>query len=258
MTGLVCPSCDEVFETDKRVARADVTECKFCHKKFVVTQKTLKTYQKPQPVPPQPIASSVPPSQVHSKISCPNCATVLEGQITTGQIVECPDCHKQFEATPERLNAPTVLARAAPTPTADSSKPKSITGKLALIFLGLMALFAFIMPDSEKSTSNNSNATPDAAQQTPAPAQPARDPNDIKNFLSSWDGSNRELVKLVKSAMNDPKSFEHVETRFIDRGNSLKLFMTYRGKNAFNATVTNKVSADFDKATRQLSNIEQP
>lgn len=252
MTGLVCPHCNSDFDSDKRVVRADVTECKLCQKKFVVTQKTLQAYQKPVLEAPPP--SSEPPQNI-AKINCPHCATVLQGQITTGQIVECPDCHKQFEATPERLNAPTVLARAALMPTANSQKHKSIAGKLALIFLGLMALFVFIMPDSKEATTNN--AAPDVAQQTPEPAQPARDPNAPESFLSAWDGSNRELVKLVKSAMNDPKSFEHVETRFIDRGNGLSLFMTYRGKNAFGGVVTNKVSAELDKNTRSLSNIQE-
>lgn len=252
MTGLVCPHCNSDFDSDKRVVRADVTECKLCQKKFVVTQKTLQAYQKP--VLEAPPSSSEPPQNI-AKINCPHCSTALQGQITKGQIVECSDCHKQFEATPERLNAPTVLARAAPMPTADSRKPKSIAGKLALIFLGLMALFVFIMPDSKEATTNN--AAPDVAQQTPVPAQPARDPNAPESFLSAWDGSNRELVKLVKSAMNDPKSFEHVETRFIDRGNGLSLFMTYRGKNAFGGVVTNKISAELDKNTRSLSNIQE-
>lgn len=252
MTGLVCPNCNSVFDSDKRVARADVTECKLCQKKFVVTQKTLSAYHQAAS-PATTTAPSSSPSPNHSKINCPHCATSLQGQITQGQIVECPDCHKQFEATPERLNVPTVLARAAPMPMTDSRKPKSIAGKLALIFLGLMALFAFIMPDTKESATNA--ATPDVAQQTPA--QPARDPNAPESFLSAWDGSNRELVKSVKSRMNDPKSFEHVETRFIDRGNSLSLFMTYRGKNAFGGVVTNKVSAELDKNTRSLSNIQE-
>lgn len=249
MTGLVCPHCKSDFDSDKRVVRADVTECKLCQHKFVVTQKTLKAYQEPVAVPIQPPPPTMPTSSAPVKINCPNCSTELQGQILIGQILQCPECHKQFEATHERLNAPTVLARAAPMPA--NHKPKSIAGKLALIFLGLIVLFAFIMPD-------NSDTTAPDVETASVPAPIVTDPNAPARFLSAWDGSNRELVTLVRSQMKDPKSFEHVETRFNDNGSSLKLYMTYRGKNSFNATVTNQVTADLSKATRTLSNVQEP
>ncbi len=261
MTGLVCPNCNSAFDSDKRVVRADVTECKLCQKKFIVTQKTLKSYQKPPIEEPQalqvPLGPALSPSL--SKINCPHCATQLQGQISIGQIVACSHCHKQFEATPERLNsAPVVLAKAVTaSPEATNQKPKSIAGKLFIIAVGLVFALAIIMPDSKEATTTTNTAAPDVASQPAVTAPPKRDPNDIKSFLSGWDGSNRELVNLVKSAMNDPKSFEHVETRFVDRGNSLSLFMTYRGKNAFGGIVTNKVSAELDKNTRSLSNIQE-
>lgn len=255
MTALVCPHCNAAFDTAKRLVRADVTECEVCQKKFIVTQKTLKSYQKPPIEEPQalqvPLGPALSPSL--SKINCPHCATQLQGQISIGQIVACSHCHKQFEATPERLNsAPVVLAKAVTaSPEATNQKPKSIAGKLLLVAVGLVVVSAVLMPKG------NDNTPATVADSTPAPAQPVKDPNAPERFLSGWDGSNRELVNLVKSAMNDPKSFEHVETRFVDRGNSLSLFMTYRGKNAFGGIVTNKVSAELDKNTRSLSNIQE-
>lgn len=260
MTALVCPHCNAAFDTAKRLVRADVTECEVCQKKFIVTQKTLKTYQQPPiEAPPEPqapqvrLSASPPLSPSLSKINCPHCATPLQGQISIGQIVACSDCHRQFEATAERLNsAPVVLAKAVTaSPEATNQKPKSIAGKLLLVAVGLVVVSAVLMPKG------NDNTPATVADSTPAPAQPVKDPNAPERFLSGWDGSNRELVNLVKSAMNDPKSFEHVETRFVDRGNSLSLFMTYRGKNAFGGIVTNKVSAELDKNTRSLSNIQE-
>lgn len=254
MTGLVCPDCNTAFDSDKRLARGDVTECKLCQHKFVVTKNTLKAYQKPAieaPVQSSPMNQPLKENLV--KISCPHCSTELQGQISTGQIVECSDCHKQFEATPERLNnAPPVLARAV-TPTHEpvSRKPRSRAGLLLMIAVGLIFILPWLVPDTTET-----KATVEAEQAPTPPAEVFVDPGDPKNFISGWDGKNRELVDLVKSGMNDPKSFEHVETRFRDNGDSLSLVMTFRGKNAFNATVTNKVSADLDKRTRLLTNVQ--
>lgn len=253
MTGLVCPDCNTAFDSDKRLARGDVTECKLCQHKFVVTKNTLKAYQKPViEVPVQSSPMNQPLKENLVKISCPHCSTELQGQISTGQIVECSDCHKQFEATPERLNnTPPVLARAvAQSHEPVSRKPKSRAGLLLMIAVGLIFILPWLVPDTTETKA------PVKAEQAPAPVQPVIDPNAPENFLSGWDGSNRELVKLVKSGMNDPKSFEHVETRFRDNGDSLSLVMTFRGKNAFNATVTNKVSADLDKKARLLTNVQ--
>lgn len=255
MTGLVCPDCNTAFDSDKRLARGDVTECKLCQHKFVVTKNTLKAYQKPAieaPVQSSPMNQPLKENLV--KISCPHCSTELQGQISTGQIVECSDCHKQFEATPERLNhKPQVLSK-APTPTESASKkPKSKAGLLLAIAVGLIFLFSIFAPDSNNDyTAEAQPATPTAA----ATPEPVQDPNAPERFLSSWDGSNRELVNLVKSSMNDPKSFEHVETRFRDNGDSLSLIMTFRGTNGFGAIVTNKISADLDKRTRLLTNVQ--
>lgn len=67
---------------------------------------------------------------------------------------------------------------------------------------------------------------------------------EISKCFSSWDGSHRKLTDAVKDAMNDPKSFEHVETLYRDRGDSLFLTMTFRGKNKFGGTIKNMVQAE--------------
>ncbi|MCM8538572.1 MAG: hypothetical protein NE334_21700 [Lentisphaeraceae bacterium] len=66
----------------------------------------------------------------------------------------------------------------------------------------------------------------------------------LESYFSAWDGSHVELVRVVKKRMNDPSSFEHVETKYTDRGkNGVILFMTFRGKNAFGGKVLNNVKA---------------
>lgn len=63
--------------------------------------------------------------------------------------------------------------------------------------------------------------------------------------FSSWDGSNNELVSAVKTVMQNPSSFEHVHTRLggSEESNQRAFVMTYRGTNAFGATVTQTASA---------------
>lgn len=68
----------------------------------------------------------------------------------------------------------------------------------------------------------------------------------IGRAFSAWDGSNKNLVASVKEVMNDPESFEHVETRFREQGDSLFLIMKFRGKNAFGGVITNTVTCFSD------------
>ncbi|MCW6094559.1 hypothetical protein LAV60_15415 [Clostridium sporogenes] len=66
----------------------------------------------------------------------------------------------------------------------------------------------------------------------------------VKRQFSAWDGSHRELVKLVKENMNDAKSFEHMETRYsVDGRKGIKVYMKFRGANAFGAKIINTVEA---------------
>nr|MBC8555682.1 hypothetical protein [Candidatus Brocadiales bacterium] len=65
----------------------------------------------------------------------------------------------------------------------------------------------------------------------------------IKAQFSTWDGSHKNLEKLIKKSMNDPDSYEHVETNAWDMKDHLVVKTTFRGKNAFGGTVTNWVKA---------------
>lgn len=64
--------------------------------------------------------------------------------------------------------------------------------------------------------------------------------------FSTWDGSHRNLEKLIKSKMHDPGSYQHVETNYLDRGNYLVVTSSFRGKNAFGALMLNTVRAKVD------------
>ena len=75
--------------------------------------------------------------------------------------------------------------------------------------------------------------------------------NKIASQFSSWDGSHSLLKKYIKENMNDPRSFKHVRTTYSDHSNYLLVKMTFRGKNAFGATVINvaesKATIDGDR-----------
>ena len=72
--------------------------------------------------------------------------------------------------------------------------------------------------------------------------------------LSSWNGSHPGLVKRVKTDMNDPSSFKHVETlvskKRTDGTHTIK--MTFRGKNAFGGVVKQTVVAKYSNSSCKL------
>lgn len=73
--------------------------------------------------------------------------------------------------------------------------------------------------------------------------------NPAERCLSDWDGSHKGLVDATKALMNDPGSFNHVETRYsyTPGGNEVFLTMTFRGKNGFGGTVTQTVTGTIDR-----------
>jgi len=80
---------------------------------------------------------------------------------------------------------------------------------------------------------------------------------NIEDQFSPWNGSHMKLVDYVKRNMNDPKSFEHVQTKYMlnDNKTELELEMKFRGKNAFGAMVLNTVYARADVETGEILEI---
>jgi RNA polymerase subunit RPABC4/transcription elongation factor Spt4 len=68
----------------------------------------------------------------------------------------------------------------------------------------------------------------------------------LESQFSPWDGSHRTLERAIQKSMNDPDSYEHVETTYRDMGDSLIVSTTFRGKNGFGGTVKNTVVAQVD------------
>lgn len=66
----------------------------------------------------------------------------------------------------------------------------------------------------------------------------------IDEQFSAWDGSHRNLERLIKSSMHDADSYEHVKTEYWDHGEILVVNMTYRGNNAFGAKILTSTKAE--------------
>ena len=69
---------------------------------------------------------------------------------------------------------------------------------------------------------------------------------DLEKQFSPYDGSHNGLTELIKKNMPDPESYEHVETRFSDKGDHIFVVTKFRGKNGFGGYVFQTVSANVD------------
>ena len=112
------------------------------------------------------------------------------------------------------------------------------TKKLTTHFLSILTVCFFIFiafgSDDEESKTN-----PDGTPKTERQLK-------VESQFSSWDGSHPGLERLIKKNMNDPDSYEHVETRFRDDGDYIFVITKFRGANAFGGKVVNTVSAKVD------------
>jgi Na+-transporting methylmalonyl-CoA/oxaloacetate decarboxylase gamma subunit len=79
----------------------------------------------------------------------------------------------------------------------------------------------------------------------------------IETGFSGWDGSHRGLAAIIKESMNDPDSYEHVNTSYWDQGDHLIVLTEFRGKNAFGGVVKNWVKAKTSLDGSVLEIIEQ-
>jgi hypothetical protein len=79
----------------------------------------------------------------------------------------------------------------------------------------------------------------------------------VEKQFSGWDGSHRGLTKFIKESMNDPDSYEHMETRFRDDKSSIFVITKFRGKNAFGGKIINTVSARVDFEGNVIEIISQ-
>lgn len=78
----------------------------------------------------------------------------------------------------------------------------------------------------------------------------------IEEQFSVWDGSHIKLTRLIKDSMNDPKSYEHVETLYWDLDDYIVVSTTFRGSNAFGAIIKNSIKAKISIDGENIEIIE--
>ena len=78
----------------------------------------------------------------------------------------------------------------------------------------------------------------------------------IEQCFSAWDGSHIELTKLIKESMNDPDSYEHIETHYWDKDYAIYIITSFRGRNAFGGVVKQTISA-YSTMDCNIYNIEE-
>jgi len=106
----------------------------------------------------------------------------------------------------------------------------NITSKEFVVFV-IIAILIFIAIGYFKSTPSKPISPEETRKEL------------IKKEFNAWDGSHFQLEEYIKKSMNDPGSYEHVETVYWDRGAYLVVMTTFRGKNAFGGVVKNSVKA---------------
>lgn len=91
-----------------------------------------------------------------------------------------------------------------------------------------------------------------------ASPRPRTTEEKIEAQFSAWDGSHRKVVEAVERVLNDPGSFEHLETRTMKGSNYPKTFivsMEYTAKNAFGGRVRNTVVCEVSVETGDIVNV---
>ena len=76
---------------------------------------------------------------------------------------------------------------------------------------------------------------------------------NVDGQFSNFDGSHRKVEAAVKSRLNNPSSYEHVNTQYTVNPDAITVHSTYRAKNGFGAVVTSSAIAEVDAAGNVLS-----
>lgn len=161
-------------------------------------------------------------------------------------LAECRECKK--EISDQALTCPNCGA-SSPTKAQLKQNQIIVGGCLSVLAIPFILIaLVYVLPKAE-TTGNN------PALQKTSPKLTRTQILD-KQF-SAWDGSHPGLTSHIKSSMNDPKSYEHVETKYWDREKYLIVQTTFRGKNAFGGVVLQSIKATVDLSGNVLDILEQ-
>ena len=163
---------------------------------------------------------------------------------------------KKLKSEIEKLDQAEFVNNIIGTLTDDEYKQVK-EGKLNKQFLANESLNALLL-EKIKNDSNSNKIREEQKAKLKAEAEAkAKEERAklIEKQFSSWDGSHKTLTEYIKSNMNDAKSYEHVETRYKDNGDTIYIVTKFRGKNGFGAKVLGACEATANTETGELSNV---
>jgi hypothetical protein len=134
---------------------------------------------------------------------------------------QCPDCKEWIHKD------------ASKCPHCQSNQPTAAPAVATIVTLVLFGTF-FVWCTGVCSSSDRSSPRTLTRQEK------------LEQQFDPWDGSHIKLKEIIKSNMNDPNSFEHVDTIYRDHGDYIYIRTDYRGKNVFGGVVPGWMSAEFD------------
>lgn len=155
-------------------------------------------------------------------------------------LIKCKECKQEVSNT-------------AKTCPQCGVKNPATTAKDYLAGIGILLIIIFFISQCSFSDEKTDNSKKEVEVLTPEELRA----KDIKRQFSPWDGSHRNLEKIIKTSMNDPKSYEHDDTAYWDRGDHLIVQTTFRGKNGYGAIVKSTVKAKVSLSGEILEILEQ-
>jgi hypothetical protein len=126
-----------------------------------------------------------------------------------------------------------------------AEKAVGIGGAVLVVVVLVAVLFFSHESDEEKAARIAEEQLQKAAEQ----AKTAENRRKGFHCLSSWDGSHIKLERIVKGVLNDPDSYEHIETRVApERSGSHDFSMRFRAKNAFGAMIAGEARGIYNNS----------
>jgi len=171
--------------------------------------------------------------------ACPSC----KKEIPSG-LVFCPSCGASKADKPDKGSF---------SGNSSGSPGKRSAPVGLIVVVALASALAALLYQAEKSTPPPSNPAPQAAE-TPAltpeqineAARVAKAEERKKRIAQAFQlsGEHWELRQLIRRNLHDPKSYQHIETRYVDDDSDvLEVVTRYRAKNMFGALVINTTLA---------------